>query len=92
MSLLRSNSDKYNDQLERVNNADLSTFNMEIEALLKYHEKLIFNSLTSKSMNPDVSTILRDITFALAGIFYYVGTVITYLRNNDEYDEKVNLP
>lgn len=92
LSLLRSNSDKYNDQLERVNNADLSTFNMEIEALLKYHEKLIFNSLTSKSMNPDVSTILRDITFALAGIFYYVGTVITYLRNNDEYDEKVNLP
>ena len=92
LSLLRSNSDKYNDQLERVNNADLSTFNMEIEALLKYHEKLIFNNLTAKSMNPDVSTILRDITFALAGIFYYTGTVITYLRNSDEYDEKVDLP
>lgn len=92
LSLLRSNSDEYNEQLDRVNNADLSTFNMEIEALLKYHEKLIFNSLTSKSMNSDVSTILRDITFALAGIFYYTGTVITYLRNNDEYDEKVDLP
>lgn len=92
LSLLRSNSDEYNAQLDRVNNADLSTFNMEIEALLKYYEKLIFNSLTSKSMNPDVATILRDITFALAGIFYYAGTVITYLRNNDEYDERVDLP
>lgn len=92
LSLLRSNSDEYNSQLDRVNNADMNTFNMEVESLLKYHEKLIFNSLTSKSMNTDVATILRDITFALAGIFYYVGTVITYLRNNDEYDEKVNLP
>lgn len=92
LSLLRSNSDDYNGQLERVNNADISTFNMEIEALLKYYEQLIFNSLTIKSMNEAVSAILRDITFALAGIFYYTGTIITYLKNNDEYDEKVDLP
>ena len=90
---LASNTVEYNEQLNRVISANsIKNFHMEIEALLKYHEELIFSSLATKNKNEGIATILRDIAFALAGIFYYSGNIITYLRNNNNYDEKEKLP
>lgn len=90
---LASNTVEYNEQLNRVISASsIKSFHMEIEALLKYHEDLIFNSLATKNKNDGIAIVLRDIAFALAGIFYYSGNIITYLRNNDNYDEKEKLP
>lgn len=90
---LASNTVEYNEQLDRVIGANnIRNFHMEIEALLKYHENLIFNSLATKNKNEGIATVLRDIAFALAGIFYYSGNIITYLRNSDNYDEHNKLP
>lgn len=68
------------------------SFDLKLEALLRYYEHDIFKSLPTKSADPEISLLIRDISFALAGIFFYSGMVIGNLRENGKYDQKQLLP
>ncbi|MDO4921881.1 MAG: hypothetical protein Q4E64_08685 [Phascolarctobacterium sp.] len=66
---------------------DYKKFNMNLEALLKYHETTLFKSLVSTTVNKDVKLFIRNIAFALSGIFFYAGMIIGNLRKNNELGE-----
>lgn len=51
-------------------------FNMELEALLKYNQNILLDSLKSNSERRNVKLFLRNIAFALSGIFYYAGGIV----------------
>jgi len=94
-SNLRTRDDAFNQQLDAVTAAkQYKYFNLELEALLKYHENNIFKSLGVNSYDPDLYIVLRDIAFALAGIFFYTGTVVAYLLKdkNNKYTNDESLP
>ena len=61
---------------------DYDTFNIKLEALLKYQEKNIFNLLVSRTTNNDLKIFVRNIAFSLAGIFFYAGMIIGDLKKN----------
>lgn len=67
-------------------------FDLQLEALLRDYETDIFKSLPTKMVEPEVSLLIRDISFALAGIFFYSGMVVGYLRKAGKYDRKQLLP
>ena len=51
-------------------------FNMELEALLKYKQEILLDGLRSNSEHRNVKLFLRNIAFALSGIFYYAGGIV----------------
>lgn len=63
-------------KLYDVPDGDQNKFNMELEALLKYNQNILLDSLVAKSESRNVKLFLRNIAFALAGIFYYAGSVV----------------
>lgn len=90
---LKNNDEKFNEQIVALHDVtNEHTFNLELEALLKYYETLIFKALVSKSQLPEMALMIRDITFALAGIFFYSGILVGYLKKNHRYDEDELLP
>lgn len=68
------------------------SFDLKLEALLRYYGDDIFKSLHIKSADPEIKLFMRDISFALSGIFFYSGMVIGYLRKKEKYDQKQLLP
>lgn len=91
---LSSKNFDYNSLLNSVNNASATKFNMKLEALLKYYENEIFAILPAKTatIEEPISVVVRDIAFSLAGILYYVGKIVSYLREIKKYDELYKLP
>jgi len=68
-------------------------FNLQIEALLKYFEGDVFESLKEKGYSEDLlNIILRDIGFAVGGLFFYVGVLLGELDKAKMYDLKDTLP
>ena len=81
LSKFKTNDTCFNSKLEAlVNEADDNSFNMGLEALLKYHEQDIFESLVSKSADSEVKRFIRSVGFALSGIFFYSGIIIGALK------------
>ena len=48
--------------------------------------------MPTKSADPEISLLIRDISFALAGIFFYSGMLIGYLRQQGKCDTSQLLP
>lgn len=93
LDALKNNNEKFNAQIEALHDvSDNSTFNLELEALLKYYEDIIINTLLPKFQLPDVALMIRDISFSLSGIFFYSGILVGYLKKNHNYDEEKLLP
>lgn len=67
-------------------------FDLKLEALLRDYEEDIFKSLPTKSADPEIALLIRDISFALAGIFFYSGMLIGYLRQQGKCDINQLLP
>lgn len=72
------------------------TFELELESILKYSEKDIIQGMGVTSFSgkqyQELNTVMRDIAFALGGIFYYAGSIIGYFRRTYEdcpIDEKL---
>ena len=59
---------------------------------MRDYEQDIFNSLPTKSADPEISLLIRDISFALAGLFFYSGMLIGHLRKNGDYATNQLLP
>lgn len=70
-------------ELYDIPDNDYKTFSMKLEAILKYQQNTLLSSLIAKSENKDVKLFLRNIAFALSGIFYYTGTVVASSLNLD---------
>lgn len=80
-----SNDTSFNDSLKKlIDENDERKFNLNLEALLKYHEGKIFGSLWSKSVDSDIKAFISVINFALAGIFYYSGVIVGNLRKDTD--------
>lgn len=66
--------------------AKWKTFELELESILKYSEKEIINGMGvtafAGTQYQELNIVMRDIAFALGGIFYYVGTILAFLRNH----------
>lgn len=93
LSLLVSTNPAFTKQIEKLNKANSEkAFDMQLEALLKYNEEETFKALSHNDKIDDVSILIRDISFALAGIFFYVGILVGYLRKKDTYTESKYLP
>ncbi len=76
---LKNNNEKFNNfiqNLYNIPNGDYNQFSMELEALLKYQQNSILDSMVAKGENSDVKLFLRNIAFALSGIFYYAGGIV----------------
>lgn len=87
-----NNDEEFNDTIrEIVNKTNEKDFNMGLEALLKYYEKMLFNSLVTKGSDKEIKIFIRNIAFALGGIFYYVGMLLGQLNKNSEI-KLVDLP
>lgn len=67
-------------------------FNILLEAFLKYYEDPLFARLSVAKSNPKVRIVLRNITLALSGIFYYSGMILGDLRATGNYGEYRHLP
>lgn len=90
---LKNNVPEFNDLIDGLYQIkNQHEFDLQLEAFLKYYEKDIFNSLISKSIMPQLSLMVRDISFALAGIFFYCGILVGHLRRTGNYTEKEKLP
>lgn len=63
------------------------TFELELESILKYSEKDLIQGMSVAVFSgrefQKLNIVMRDIAFALGGIFYYAGTVIGFLRKTD---------
>lgn len=76
---LKNNNEEFNkfiQKLHDISDGDYNQFSMELEALLKYQQNSILDSMVAKSENRDVKLFLRNIAFALSGIFYYAGGIV----------------
>lgn len=67
-------------------------FDLKLEALLRYYESDIFKLLPTIDADIEVRRLIRDIAFALSGVFYYCGMLIGHLRVNGRYDRTRLLP
>lgn len=67
-------------------------FDLKIEALLRYYENDIFKVLPSREADHEVGRLIRDISFALSGLFFYCGMLIGHLRVTGQYDKSRLLP
>lgn len=84
----KTNDTAFNYKLdELVNECDEASFNMGLEALLKYHEQDIFDSLVSRCADTDVKKFIRSVGFALSGIFFYSGIIIGALKQEKSIGE-----
>lgn len=89
----KTNDLKFNKQIEMLKSiTNKNEFVLQLDALLKYNEDTIFANLNALSKVPAVNHMIRNMAFSIAGIFYYVGMMVGYLRKNNEYDEKEELP
>lgn len=83
-----SNDTSFNKSLqELISESDERKFNLNLEALLKYHEEKIFSFLWSKSVDSDIKAFISVINFALAGIFYYSGVIVGNLRKDTDFKQ-----
>lgn len=92
-SLKKANQEFNNlvDELTKIE--DKAEFDMKLEVILRYHGTEIFNSLPQVMFkNADIENTIRDISFALGGIFFYSGILIGYLRKTGQYTELRALP
>ena len=73
--------------------ADYNFFSLQLDALLKYKEKVIFENLALNGFtNNEIRNLLRNIVFSISGIFFYCGLVIGYLQEKNQYDEMEQMP
>ena len=94
LSSLKRANQEFNDLVDRLNKIEeKQPFDMQLEAILRYHGSEIF-SLLPKVMfkNKDIENTIRDISFALSGIFFYAGVLIGYMRKTGKYTELRALP
>lgn len=92
-SQLKNSDAKFNDQLDKLAMInDEHKFYLQLEAILRYYEKCIFEALPAKCCTDEIANMIRDISFALSGIFFYSGILIGYLRKKGTYDELTLLP
>ena len=92
-SLKRSNQEfnKLVDHLSEIE--EKQPFDMQLEAILRYHGTEIFNLLPKVMFkNKDIENTIRDISFALASVFFYSGILVGYLRKTGKYGELRALP
>lgn len=90
---LRTNKKDLNALLEALSkNGKENVFKIQLEALLNFYGKTILSELSMKNSNPEIATFIRDISFALSGMFYYVGYLVGYLRKIESYTEVDSLP
>ena len=68
-------------ELHDVPENDYNKFCMQLEAILKYQQTPLLSSLVAKSENKDIKLFLRNIAFALSGIFYYAGSIVANSMN-----------
>lgn len=63
------------------------TFELELESILKYSEKELIQGMSvtmyTATQYQALNTVMRDIAFAIGGIFYYAGSIIGFLRKTD---------
>lgn len=71
---------------EYANKKEWDTFDLELESILKYSEKEIIEGMGVIAHYPELDIAMRDIAFALGGIFYYAGSIIGYLRKTKYKD------
>lgn len=64
------------------------TFELELESILKYSEKELMRGMGVTAYEgkqyQELNIVMRDIAFALGGIFYYAGLIIGHLRKYNE--------
>lgn len=85
-----SNDSDFNRNIQALyDEDDYKKFNMSLEALLKYHEKTLFKSLVATTVNKEVKLFIRNIAFALSGIFFYAGMIVGNLRKNNGLGEEL---
>lgn len=93
LNQLRTNEKDFNDLLDNLANAqDKHVFDIQLESILNYYGDDILKNLPMKSTTDEVATMIRDLSFALSGIFYYVGILVGYLRQIKTYTETRSLP
>lgn len=71
---------------ELANRKEWDTFDLELESILKYSEKEIIEGMGVVAHYPELDIAMRDIAFALGGIFYYAGSIIGYFRKTKYKD------
>lgn len=89
---LKNNNEEFNkfiQKLHDISDGDYNKFSMELEALLKYQQNSILDSMVAKSENRDVKLFLRNIAFAISGIFYYAGGLV---GESFDFSNGVQLP
>lgn len=67
-------------------------FKLQLEALLRDYEEDIFQLLPAKRNDSEVALLIRDVSFAIGGIFFYTGMLVGYLRKNGKYNRKESFP
>lgn len=93
LSQFKESEAKFNKAVDKLMEVQSEhEFNLQLEALLKYDGDKIFESLPNKCYVTEVKTMIRDISFALAGIFFYTGMIVGYLRRSGTYQQKELLP
>lgn len=94
LKLKNNNNDfnKFIQQLYDIPENDFNAFSMQLEALLKYHSKTLFESLMNSSEDSEIKQLTRNIAFALSGIFYYAGVLTGDLISKGLLNEDGPLP
>ena len=93
LNQLRTNEQVFNALLDNLAYAqDKHIFDIQLESLLNYYGDDILKDLPMKSTTNEISLLIRDVSFALSGIFYYIGILIGYLRKIGTYTETKSLP
>lgn len=88
-----SGMNKHLDKMqEAAANGDKVTFNILLEAFLKYYEESIFSRLYAVKSSDKIKLLLRNITFSLSSIFCYSGMMVGDLRVTGNYDQYTYLP
>ncbi len=75
----QNNNEEFNGFLQKlydIPKGRYNDFNIALEALLKYKQNMLLEGMQEKSSLKDVKLLLRNIAFALSGIFYYTGIVV----------------
>lgn len=81
-------NDKLADFAKKLQIAGQEEFYMHLEALLKYHEQDIMRELAAQSTIGEVKILIRNIAFALAGLFFYSGYILGYLKHENKYNSE----
>lgn len=93
LSKLKNGNSEFINMLDSLENEESKHgFDLKLEALLRDYEADIFSSLPTKSADTEIALLIRDITFALAGIFFYSGMLVGHLLKAGKYDMTKLLP